>query len=77
MLPVWFHKIPYQRIVSDGVCGNNTSIPITITINPVTSTGDPSNATVCAGTNASFSVVATGTNLTYQWQVNPGSRNIQ
>ena len=63
----------FQRIVSDGVCGNSTSIPITITINTATSTGDPSNTTVCAGTNATFSVVAAGTNLTYQWQVNPGS----
>jgi hypothetical protein len=29
----------------------------------------PSNSTVCSGTNTSFSVTASGTNLTYQWQL--------
>ena len=62
----------YLRYVSDGVCNNN-SASITMTITPGTSTGNPSNTTVCAGTNASFSVVAVGTNLSYQWQVNTGS----
>ncbi len=29
----------------------------------------PANTTVCANANASFSIAATGTSLTYQWQV--------
>jgi hypothetical protein len=28
---------------------------------------------ICSGSNASFTVAATGTSPTYQWQVNPGS----
>lgn len=36
-------------------------------------TSQPSNSTVCSGSNTSFAVVATGTNLTYQWQINQGS----
>ena len=33
----------------------------------------PSNATVCTSNNTSFSVAATGTSLSYQWQVNTGA----
>ncbi|OQY96075.1 MAG: hypothetical protein B6D37_02910, partial [Sphingobacteriales bacterium UTBCD1] len=36
--------------------------------NPTIGT-NPSNSTICAGANTSFSVAATGSNLTYQWQV--------
>ncbi|MBS1620210.1 MAG: HYR domain-containing protein, partial [Bacteroidetes bacterium] len=40
--------------------------------NPVIGT-NPSNSSICAGNNTSFTVSATGSNLTYQWQVNTGS----
>ena len=40
--------------------------------NPVI-TAQPVNRTICANSNTSFSVTATGTNLTYQWQVNTGA----
>ena len=33
----------------------------------------PSNSTICVGSNTSFSVNATGSGLTYQWQVKTGS----
>ncbi len=33
----------------------------------------PSNATVCTSNNTSFTVTASGTSLSYQWQVNTGS----
>lgn len=36
-------------------------------------TGQPSNSNICAGTNASFTVAATGAALSYQWQVNQGA----
>lgn len=36
---------------------------------PVSITTQPANASACVGTNASFSVVATGTTPTYQWQL--------
>ncbi|MFT3981117.1 MAG: M12 family metallo-peptidase [Ferruginibacter sp.] len=65
----------YQyRVVLNGQCGTTNSAAATLTVNtPPTVTTAPANTTVCAGTNAVFSVVATGTNLTYQWQVNTGS----
>jgi hypothetical protein len=40
---------------------------------PPSVTTQPNDATTCSGGNASFTVVATGTNITYQWQVNIGS----
>lgn len=34
----------------------------------------PSNSTICSGSNTIFAIAATGTTgLTYQWQVNPGA----
>src|SRR6056297_2913652 len=36
------------------------------------STSQPSNSSICEGENTSFSVIATGTNLSYQWQVDDG-----
>ena len=42
----------------------------TITVcNPPAITGNPANATTCAGSTAAFSATATGTSLTYQWQL--------
>lgn len=43
---------------------------------PSVSTSNPSNATICPGTNTSFSVTGSttgGVALTYQWQVNSGT----
>lgn len=36
-------------------------------------TADPPNRTLCAGGNTTYSVTATGTGLSYKWQVNTGS----
>jgi len=36
-------------------------------------TAHPGNRTICSGSNTTFSITATGTSLTYQWQVNTGS----
>jgi hypothetical protein len=33
----------------------------------------PQSQTICAGSNVSFSTTATGTGITYQWQVNTGA----
>ena len=64
----------YIRTVSDAGCANNNSIAVTITINPATAiTANPTTVAVCAGTSTTFSVVASGTGLSYQWQVNPAS----
>ncbi len=64
----------YQVIVS-GTCNPAvTSTPVALTVNnaPAIST-QPSSTTVCAGADATFTVVSTGTGLTYQWQENDGS----
>ena len=42
---------------------------LTVTTGGIAITSQPANASGCAGTNASFSVTATGTSLTYTWQV--------
>ena len=61
-------------------CGTSSSTNTSITINSIPQiTSNPSNSTICAynsGTNngnTSFSVGATGTGISYQWQVNSGS----
>jgi hypothetical protein len=49
--------------------GTTQNAVVSFTVNPgsgPTITGQPANATVCSGNNASFTVTATGT---YQWQV--------
>jgi len=61
----------YQVIVT-GNCApvTATSNCVTLTVNPATNiTGQPSNSTLCAGTSTSFTVAATGSTLSYQWQV--------
>ena len=40
---------------------------------PLSITSDPSNSAVCAGQNTSFTITASGTSLSYQWQENQGS----
>jgi len=40
---------------------------------PINLTGQPANATVCAGANGSFTVAATPAGVSYNWQVNAGS----
>ncbi len=42
-------------------------------ITPITIGTHPSATTTCAGTTTNMSIVASGTSLTYQWQVNTGS----
>jgi len=51
-------------------CGNATSNVVTLTVNtlPVISSS-PANMTACTGTNHTFSVTATGTGISYQWQL--------
>jgi hypothetical protein len=55
-------------VVVGGACGSVTSGNAVVTVNTNTAiVTAPVNATACAGTSASFSVTAVGTNLTYQW----------
>jgi hypothetical protein len=51
-------------------CGNNSVTNATITVYSAVVIGtQPSSSTVCAGTNASITVAATGNNVVYQWQM--------
>ena len=64
----------YQVVVSGTVAPSVTSSPATLTVNTPPSIGtQPANATISAGSSTTFTVVASGTGLSYQWQVNPGS----
>lgn len=61
----------YQyRVIVTGQCGSTTSAAVTLTVNVAPAiTSNPANLTLCSGSAASFSVTATGTAVTYQWQL--------
>ena len=61
----------YQyRVAINGTCSPAvTSSAVTLTVNTAPSiTTQPSASGICAGSNATFGVIASGTGLTYQWQ---------
>ena len=71
----------YKCVINGGCTPAVTTNVSTISIsNPVVITSQPSNAKICINNTASFSVTATGTVLSYQWQVstlsNPVFTNI-
>lgn len=58
------------RVLVTGQCNVTTSVAATLTVQTAPAiTTPPQSATLCLASNAVFNVVATGTNLTYQWQV--------
>jgi hypothetical protein len=61
----------YQAIVSGASpCSPLTSSAATLTVNTAVAVSvQPANTTVCNAANATFSVTATGTAPTYQWQM--------
>lgn len=51
-------------------CGSATSNAALLTVNTLPAvTAQPSDVNICAGSSATFSITATGTGITYQWQV--------
>jgi len=59
----------YNVIVSGSVLPNDTSINVSLIIQPATViTTEPVNQTACVGGSVKFSVVASGTVLSYQWR---------
>lgn len=58
------------RCSASGLCGSTTSAPATLSVNsaPVI-TAQPQDVLLCAGSNHTFNVAATGSGLTYQWQL--------
>ena len=63
------------RCIVSGSCPATLSSDFgTLTVNTAPSiTAHPTSVVTCDGSNTSFSVSATGSNLAYQWQVNAGS----
>ena len=60
----------YRCIVSDGKGNSVTSSSASLTINDILKiTSQPKDAAADAGSTVSFTVTASGTGLTYQWQV--------
>ncbi len=61
----------YDVVVSGTCSPSATSNAVSLTVNatPIITT-QPQAQTVCAGANASFTVAATGSGLTYQWRRN-------
>ncbi|HJT68493.1 MAG TPA: immunoglobulin domain-containing protein [Pyrinomonadaceae bacterium] len=53
-------------VEATGTC-NTTSESATLTVNPTTTATDPTDQTVCQGTNANFSTTAAGADLHYAW----------
>ena len=59
----------YTVTVTDGTTGCANSGSGTVTVNPVpVITTDTTNQAACAGSAVTWSVAATGTGLSYQWQ---------
>ena len=66
----------YYRVRANNTCGTNAnSNTITAISSAPSITSHPSNSTICSGANTSFTGGATGTSLSYQWQlsINSGS----
>lgn len=74
-LPSSVNGYKYRCVIAAScTTGTATSNAATLTINTLPAfSGNPINTTICAGANASFSVSASGTGITYQWQLNSGS----
>ena len=64
----------YRALVDNGACPSAYSDTVTITVNESVSINtQPVSIAVCEGSNAGFAIVASGTQLTYQWQEDNGS----
>ncbi len=60
----------YRTIIKSGSCDIAFSTPTAVVVNAMPGISyQPSDNTICSGSNFTFSVVATGAGLTYQWQV--------
>jgi bacillolysin len=67
-----YNIFQYRCAVSNGTPTYTNAAALTINTAPSIAR-QPVNTSVCAGNAASFTVIATGLGLTYQWQYNNGS----
>lgn len=59
----------FDVVISNGSC-TNTSNAVTLTVNAAPSiTSNPSNSSITAGSNTSFSITASNSPTSYSWQV--------
>lgn len=67
----------YRVIITSSVCpGTVTSTAATLSISNTPSIlTQPAGTTVCSGSNASFNIAASGSGLTYQWQLSTDGGN--
>jgi len=68
--------VNYTYTLSANGCTNPTTYSVSVVVNPIPQiTVQPTNDTLCYNASGTFpfSVAATGTGLTYQWQVNTGT----
>ncbi|MBD2757875.1 beta strand repeat-containing protein [Spirosoma validum] len=64
------------RVVVSNLCGTVTSNSATFTLDTApTITAQPTAPTVCSGNSATYSVTASGTDLTYLWQYSDDGTN--
>jgi Metallo-peptidase family M12B Reprolysin-like/Secretion system C-terminal sorting domain len=64
----------YYQVVVTGSCNTVTSTPVLLTVNTAAAiTTQPTAVTLCNGVAATFTVAATGTGVTYQWQSGPSA----
>ena len=64
----------YQCVISGNCMPPATTSPVTLTIDSLPFiSAQPTNKTICTGSNASFSVNVKGADLSYQWQMSTGS----
>lgn len=62
------------RCIALGANANDTSAAAGLQVDlPTTITSQPFPASVCPASDTSFTIAATGINLTYQWQIDTGS----
>ncbi|HEY0751036.1 MAG TPA: immunoglobulin domain-containing protein, partial [Chitinophagaceae bacterium] len=68
--PVVAGSVGNYTVIINSSCGSAvTSNAASLSLSPATAiTSQPQGVNVCANTGASFSVTATGSNLTYQWR---------
>ena len=59
----------YNAVRSTATCTSGTGTSTVTVFQPASITTQPANQTVCAGADATFSVTAAGTGLSYQWQL--------
>ena len=67
--PATYNNYKYQCVVT-GTCGTATTTTATLNFfSQPAITLNPTDVTICPGLNTSYTVAATGTGVTYQWQL--------